>query len=116
MEKPETEIKENETEDTSIESIIPATYINAKLKEILLKNESIGRNYKIELKKITLCFVQYLIFLASQISKEKGDREITRKHIELALEESNFDQIVDKIKETYKNKASLKLKNKKVKK
>jgi hypothetical protein len=87
------------------DSVIPPTYISAKLREVLMDpDQSIGVSYRRELKRLTLCFAQYVLTLADQIRKERGDREITPRHVQEALEEADFEHYWDKIPEQFRGK------------
>lgn len=85
------------------EHVIPQTYISGRLRELLMDpHTSVGVNYRKELRRIVLCFSQYLLTMAHQICVEKGDREVGRKHVEAALEEANFGHFCEKLAETVK--------------
>lgn len=85
---------------SSEEHLIPSAYITSRLKELIMdQTASVGTNYRKELKKLLVCFAQYLLTLSHQIMLEKGEKEITRRHVELALEEANFEQFKERIVE-----------------
>ena len=87
------------------ENVITSLYLSAKLKEFLVAStESVGRNYRTELKKIILCFTQFILTIANQISLEEKSREITKKHVEMALKEANFEHFKEQINEQIKSK------------
>lgn len=91
--------------DLDEDSVIPSSYISAKLREVLMDpDQSIGVTYRRELKRLTLCFAQYLLTVANQIRKERGDRELAPRHVQEALEEANFEHFWEKIPEQFRAK------------